>query len=249
MSLTRIGHKGADAIVPGNTIASFQKAVEIGVDLIEFDVLWLADGHPRLPVDRRSPLVIAHDWHAAAAGVATPTLDRVLDAFTRPPLEKVAINLDIKLPGREGEIVEALISYGLLDRARISTMETASLKALAELEPGLHLGWTVPRVTRDWTKIPWLRPALLAGVAAARRRIPAEVKQGLPRLGVESVWAFHGVVSPELVELTREAGVELNVWTVDDPGMIGKFRAMGVDGICSNDPRLLQPSAAAATGA
>jgi glycerophosphoryl diester phosphodiesterase len=239
MSLTRIGHKGADAILPGNTIASFEKAVEIGVDLIEFDVLWLADGHPRLPPDRRSPLVVAHDWQAAAAS-RPPTLDEALDAFTRPPLDQVAINLDIKLPGREGEVIEAVLSYGLLDRARISTMEVPSLKAFAELEPDLHLGWTVPRVTRDWTGIPWLKPALLAGVAAARRRMPAHVQEGLGRLPVESVWAFYGVVSPELLETTRQAGVELNVWTVDDPGTISRLREMGVDGICSNDPRLLQ---------
>jgi glycerophosphoryl diester phosphodiesterase len=239
MSIVRIGHKGADALVPGNTIASFEKAVEVGVDLIEFDVLWLADGHPKLPADRRSPLVVTHDWHTAGA-VPPPTLDQVLAAFTRPPLDQVAINLDIKLPGREGEVVEALLSHGLLDRARISSMEIPSLKALKELEPKLHLGWTVPRTTRDWTAMPWLKPLLIAGVAAARKRIPETVRRGIPELGVESVWAFHGVVSPGLVVVTEAAGVDLNVWTVDDPGRIANLRAMGVTGICSNDPRLLQ---------
>jgi glycerophosphoryl diester phosphodiesterase len=242
MALIRIGHKGADALVPGNTIASFEKAVEVGVDMIEFDVLWLEDGHPKLPSDRRSPLVVAHDWHAAAAATP-PTLEEVLQAFTRPPLDRVAINLDIKLPGREGEIVEAVVSYGLLDRARISTMEIPTLGALRQLEPKLHLGWTVPRVTRDWTKTKWLRPALVAGVTAARRRMPAQVREGVPELGVESVWAFFGVVSEELVATTREAGVELNVWTVDDQARIDRLEAMGVTGICSNDPRLLQPGA------
>jgi len=240
MSLTRIGHKGADALVPGNTVASFERAVEVGVDLIEFDVLWLQDGHPKLPATRRSPLVVAHDWHSAAAN-PPPTLDQVLSAFTRPPLDTVAINLDIKLPGREGEIVEALVSHGLLDRARISTMETVTLRALKQLEPALHLGWTVPRATRDWTTMPWLKPVLMAGVAAARRRIPETVRKGIPDLGVESVWAFYGVVSPELVEVTGDAGVDLNVWTVDDPRRIARLTAMGVTGICSNDPRLLQP--------
>jgi len=242
MSIIRIGHKGADALVRGNTIASFERAVEVGVDLIEFDVLWLEDGHPRLPASRRSPLVVAHDWQAAAAE-PPPTLEQVCAAFTRPPLDRVAINLDIKLPGREGEVVEALISYGLMDRARISTMETRTLRALKQLEPALHLGWTVPRATRDWTSIPWLKPALAAGVAAARRRMPDAVRKGIPELGVESVWAFFGVVSPALVEVTTEAGVELNVWTVDDPERIARLEAMGVTGICSNDPRLLQRDA------
>jgi len=185
---------------------------------------------------------VAHDWHAAASE-PPPTLEEVCAAFTRPPLDRVAVNLDIKLPGREGEVVEALVSYGLLDRARISTMEVRTLRALKQLEPALHLGWTVPRATRDWTAVPWLRPALTAGVAAARRRMPDTVRKGIPDLGVESVWAFFGVVSPALVAVTDEAGVDLNVWTVDDPERIARLRAMGVTGICSNDPRLLQPGA------
>ncbi len=241
MSITRIGHKGADALVPGNTVASFEKAVEVGVDLIEFDVLWLPDGHPEMPASERSPLVVAHDWHAAAAA-PPPTLDEVLAAFTRPPLDSVAINLDLKLAGREGEIVESLARHDLLGRARISTMEIPALRAIGDLAPEIDRGWTVPRVTRDWTSKPWLKPALMVALAAVRRRMPEQVRGGLPDLGVESVWAFFGVVSPALVAVTRAARVELNVWTVDDPGRIASLRAMGVDGIVSNDPGLLQPT-------
>jgi glycerophosphoryl diester phosphodiesterase len=240
MAITRIGHKGADALVPGNTPASFEKAVEIGVDMIEFDVLWLPDGRPEMPAAERSPLVVAHDWHAAAAK-PPPTLAQVLEAFTRPPLDQVAINLDIKLPGREGEIVELLARHDMLGRARVSTMEIPSLKAIAELAPEIIRGWTVPRVTRDWTSKKLLKPALMLGLVAARRRMPELVRRGLPDLGVESVWAFFGVVTPALAAVTRAAGVELNVWTVDDPDRIEALRAMGVDGIVSNDPGLLQP--------
>jgi glycerophosphoryl diester phosphodiesterase len=239
VGITRIGHKGADALVPGNTVASFEKAVEVGVDLIEFDVLWLPDGRPDMPASERSPLVVAHDWHVAAAA-PPPTLDEILAAFTAPPLDRVPINLDLKLAGREEDVVEALEQHGLTGRARVSTMEVPALRAMAELAPGIPRGWTVPRVTRDWTSMPWLKPALLAALAAARRRIPSQVARGLPDLGVESVWAFFGVTTPALAAVTRAAGVELNVWTVDDPQRIAALRGMGVDGICSNDPRLLQ---------
>jgi glycerophosphoryl diester phosphodiesterase len=239
VGITRIGHKGADALVPGNSVASFRKAVEVGVDLIEFDVLWLPDGRPDMPASERSPLVVAHDWHVAAAS-PPPTLDEILAAFTEPPLDLVPINLDLKLAGREQDVVAGLERHGLSSRARVSTMEIPALQAMRELAPGIPRGWTVPRVTRDWTSMPWLRPALLVGLAAARRRVPAQVARGLPELEVRSVWAFHGVVSPALVAVTRAAGVELNVWTVDEPGRIASLRAMGVDGICSNDPRLLQ---------
>jgi glycerophosphoryl diester phosphodiesterase len=183
--------------------------------------------------------VVAHDWHVAAAA-PPPTLDEILAAFTAPPLDRVPINLDLKLAGREEDVVEALEQHGLTARARVSTMEVPALRAMAELAPGIPRGWTVPRVTRDWTSMPWLKPALLAALAAARRRIPSQVARGLPDLGVESVWAFFGVTTPALAAVTRAAGVELNVWTVDDPQRIAALRGMGVDGICSNDPRLLQ---------
>ncbi|MCO5315632.1 MAG: glycerophosphodiester phosphodiesterase [Solirubrobacterales bacterium] len=237
--MIRIGHKGADALVPGNTTASFEAAVEIGVDLIEFDVLWKEDGHPDLPAGERSPLVVAHDWEAAAGVV--PTLEETLAAFNQPPLDRIRINLDLKLPGREEEVVGSLRDHGLLERASISTMETPTIERIGKLEPGLRLGWTVPRATRDWTSSPWLRPVFLAGAAVLRRRLPGVVRAGIPRLGVDAVWAFHGIVTEQLIEVTREAGVDLNVWTVDEPDAVARFRDLGVAGIVSNDPRLLQP--------
>jgi len=237
--LIRVGHKGADSLVPGNTIASFEKAVEIGVDLIEFDVLWTPEGHPRTPENERDPLVVAHDWNAVAAG-PVPTLDRVLEAFTRPPLNRVRINLDLKLPGREAEVVAGLRRHGLTGRASVSTMEIPALRRIAELEPELPRGWTVPRVTRDWTSRRWLRPVVLTGAAVLRRQLPGRVRTGIRELGATSLWAFQGIVTPRLVETVKDAGASLNVWTVDDPDEVARFRAMGVDGICSNDPRLLQ---------
>ncbi|MBN8870997.1 MAG: glycerophosphodiester phosphodiesterase [Solirubrobacterales bacterium] len=247
--MLRIGHKGADALVPGNTVASFERAVEVGVDAIEFDVLWTEDGHPSIAPDRRSELVVAHDWEAAAAADAKEerlTLDAALEAFTGPPLDQVVINLDIKLPGRDDEVFEAVRAHGLLERATISTMEVSTLRRLGDLkrqegiERGLGLGWTVPKVTKDWLGMPKvIRPALAMGLASVRVRTPSRVRRGLSGLAVDSVWAFQGVVTPRLVETIHDAGKRLNVWTVDDPGRIAALAALGVDGICSNDPRLL----------
>ena len=108
-----VGHKGADAIAPGNTLESFRAAVEAGVDTIEFDVIWLQDAH--LPLEQRHPLVVAHDW--ADADARTPLrLTEALDAFLEPPLDQVEIDLDLKLPGREEEVVEALRERDLLER-------------------------------------------------------------------------------------------------------------------------------------
>jgi glycerophosphoryl diester phosphodiesterase len=236
-SLRLVGHKGADLITAGNTIESFQAAVETGVDMIELDVLWLRDGHPKLPALQRSPLVVAHDWHDAGARQAL-TLDAVLEAFTRPPLDRVEVDCDLKLRGRERELVEALQRHGLIERAMVSTMEIVSLERIGKLAPDLRRGWTFPKVTRDWNSKTWARPALMVALAAMRRRLPALARRELPRLGVEAMWVYHPIVTRRLASVTSAAGVELIAWTVDDLGKMRRLAELGVDGICSNDPRL-----------
>lgn len=205
--------------------------------MIEFDVLWTRDGHPRLPTSERSPLVTAHDWHDAARRRPL-TLAETLDAFTRPPLDAVEIDLDIKLAGREDEIVAALRDHGLLERAMVSTMELTTLTRIGALEPGLRRGWTYPKVTRDWTSKRWARAPMAAALVAMRRRLPAIAARELPALGVESMWAYDALVSARLVRVTREAGVRLIAWTVDEEARMRRLLELGVDGLCSNDPRL-----------
>ena len=174
-----VGHKGADLIAPGNTLESFRAAVEAGVDTIEFDVLWLEDAH--LPLEKRAPLTVAHDWEDAASREPL-RLTEALDAFLEPPLDQVEINLDIKLPGREEEFVEALRERGLIDRAMISTMEMHTLKRVLELEPNLRRGWTFPKTRRDYTKRPWAKPALKAALAGMRVHLPGLAAHATPFL-------------------------------------------------------------------
>jgi glycerophosphoryl diester phosphodiesterase len=236
--IRRVGHKGADLIAPGNRIESFEAAVAVGVEMIEFDVLWTESGSPRLPARERTPLVIAHDWHDAAA--RTPlTLDQALAAFTRAPLDRVEINCDLKLPGREYDLVDSLRAHGLVERAMVSTMYVESLAAIRALEPGLRIGWTYPKVTRPWDRRPWARPAVLAAMAAMRARLPGLVRRRAPELGAAAVWAYHPMITPALARQTAALGVELIAWTVDDPVRIEQLRSLGANGICSNDPRLL----------
>lgn len=233
--LRLVGHKGADLIAPGNTIESFQAAVEHGVDTIELDVLWLRDAH--LPLEQRAPLVVAHDW--ADAERRTPLkLTEALDAFLEPPLQEVEIDIDIKLPGREEEIVAALRERDLIGRAMVSTMEMYSLGRILELEPRLRRGWTYPKVTRDWVSKRWARAPMFAALAAMRRRLPGLAAEMLPKLGVESMWVYHPLVSRRLARIAELARVELIAWTVDDLERMRKLTAAGVHGLVSNDPRL-----------
>jgi glycerophosphoryl diester phosphodiesterase len=210
-------------------------AAAAGVDTIEFDVLWLQDAH--LPLEQRAPLVVAHDWADAAR--RTPlALTEALDAFLAPPLAEIEIDLDIKLPGREEEIVAALRERDLVERAMISTMELHTLGRILELEPKLRRGWTYPKVTKDWTAKPWAKLPMRAALVAMRQRLPGLAAEKLPKFGVAAMWVYHPLISPRLARICKLADVELIAWTVDEEKRMRQLVEAGVNGICSNDPRL-----------
>jgi glycerophosphoryl diester phosphodiesterase len=223
----RIGHKGADAIIAGNTPESFDAAVEHGVDMIELDVLREQEGR----------LIVAHDFDDALRR-RPMDLTEALDLFLEPPLDEVEIDCDLKLPGREAELVGVLEGRGLLERTMVSTQEIDSLRKLRQLEPDLRLGWTYPKTKRDWTQYGWAQPALKVGLSALRRRYPSILAKQGPDLQVNAVWVYHPIITPKAVEVAHEIGLELMAWTVDDAGRMRELLEMGVDGICSNDPRL-----------
>ncbi|HEX3042000.1 MAG TPA: glycerophosphodiester phosphodiesterase [Solirubrobacterales bacterium] len=201
------------------------------------DVLWLPDSH--LPLEQRAPLVIAHDWEDAER--RTPLkLTEALDAFLEAPLRNVEIDLDVKLPGREEELVEALRERGLVERSMISTMEMHTLRRVLELEPKLRRGWTYPKVTKDWSRKRWAKGPMLAAMVAMRHRLPGLAAEKLPQFGVEAMWVYHSLVTARLARICDLAGVELIAWTVDDAARMEKLVAAGVHGLVSNDPRLFQ---------
>lgn len=198
-------------------------------------MIWLQDGH--LPLEQRHPLVVAHDWDDAST--RTPLkLTEALDAFLEPPLDRVEIDLDLKLPGREEEVVTALQERGLIERAMISTMEMHTLKRILELQPALRRGWTYPKTSRDWRKSPWARPILPVALKGMSLQLPGLAAQKLPQFGVFAMWVYHPLISARLARICKHAGVELIAWTVDEEKRMRKLAAMGVDGLVSNDPRL-----------
>ncbi|CAN5579951.1 glycerophosphodiester phosphodiesterase [soil metagenome] len=243
-----IGHKGADALAPGNTLESFRAAVDAGVEMIEIDVLRPRDDFdeagnwraaPPGPAEGSGPLQIAHDWaNAASRGDSTLTLEQALDALSEPPLDRLEFDLDMKTIGREDEVVDALRERGLIERAMTSGMELPTIKALAQIAPELRRGWTIPRVTRDWTSTPWAKHFVGAGMLALKASMPRTISRQASALGVKSIWIFHVLATKAIVDAAHDSGCELICWTVDDAARMHELAALGVDGICSNDPRL-----------
>lgn len=230
--MKRVGHKGADAIVRGNTLASFDAALEVGVDMIEFDVL------PGRVGDPSGPLVLAHDYTVLERGPAQ-TLDEGLNHFASAAFGGIELDVDLKLPGYEARVVEALRERDLIDRTLVSTMYRQSLRALRATEPRLRTGWSVPRVRSDPTQGPRVRSAPVYGwLVAYRRAFPRLAAAELRAGRCDAIMAHFRFVTPALVQAVGAAGGELYVWTVDDADRIAALERLGVEGVITNDPRL-----------
>jgi glycerophosphoryl diester phosphodiesterase len=222
----RVGHKGADLVAPGNTVASFEAALAHDVDMIEFDVLRLRDGR----------LVLAHDYEDAG-GREPLTLDEGLDHFAGEAYADVELDVDMKLIGYEREVVDGLLQRGLAERSLISSQYIESLDELARIAPEIRRGLSVPRVRRDYTKTVLALPAY--GVARVMRaRLPGKVRPLLREGRIQAVMAHWLLISRRLVQVVHDEGGEVYAWTVDDARQIERLRDLGVHAVITNDPRL-----------
>src|SRR5918911_5187872 len=165
----RVGHRGAAALAPENTLRSLELAVELGCDMLEVDVLSLTDG----------TLVLAHSnnlrevSHGAAHGrvrnrslmtlraVAPelPTFDEAL-AFFAERFPKTVLQVDLKQRGIEEAVVEALERHEIVDRSWVSGFDAASLRRVAAIAPALPRSYTLPRDRFGISKRGPLAPAV-----------------------------------------------------------------------------------------
>lgn len=243
----RIGHRGAPALAPENTLASIRAAVEHGVDLVEFDVLDLADG----------TLVLAHSddlfevSHGAAhgrvrsqtleqlRGVAPllPTLDETL-AFFRDEVRGVGLHVDLKWIRYEDRVVDALRRHELIDRAILSTFFATSLLRVRELEPDLPLGFSYPIDRYGVSRRRALAPFVIGASVALRTALPRRIEGMLRTAGASFAALHYAVVSPAVVSRCHAAGAAVLTWTVDSPALLARLARTGVDGVITNDPRI-----------
>lgn len=245
--MLRIGHRGAPALAPENTIAGFEVAVAAGVDLVELDALALRDG----------TLVVAHSdrlvevTHGAARGrvgartldelrrlaPALPTLDEAF-AFFAERAPQTGLQIDLKSPGHEPALVQALRRHGLVERTLVDSTEVALLRRLRALEPELRLGFGYPRDRYALSSLPPLVPAALAAALALRAALPARVRRLVALAGADVLALHFLVVSRAAVERAHAAGAAVFAWTVNDARVLRRVLAAGVDGVVTDDPRL-----------
>ena len=221
----RIGHRGAAALAPENTLRAFRAARDAGVDLIEFDVLDLRGGE----------LVVAHsdDLHEVSHGAAhgsvrestlqelraacpeLPTLDEAL-AFFADEAPDVGVHVDLKSAGAVDGLAVALGRFALGDRTLVSSFEVDALRRLAVLEPRVRIGISFPE---DRIGIQGRRgstPAIRGGLLALRPLMPLLAGRLLARAGASALVLHHALVGSAVVRAAHARGAAVVGWTVRD---------------------------------
>jgi glycerophosphoryl diester phosphodiesterase len=222
----RVGHRGASAIAPENSLEALELAVELGCDMLEFDVLARAD----------STVVVAHDRGALSApGLAT--LDEAL-AFCAERLPGIALQVDLKRRGYESAVVDALRRHGVLERSWVSGFDAVSLRRVAVIEPNLARSYTMPRDRFGISKRGPLAPVVRGALASIGSSLPRRLPGLLRRAQAHAATLHHSIASPEAIARAHEAGAAVYVWTVDDPQLADRLIDAGADGIITNDPRI-----------
>jgi glycerophosphoryl diester phosphodiesterase len=247
-----IGHRGASAVAPENTLVAFERALRDGADGIEFDVRLARDGVPVVIHDatlRRTALregsvrlmtaaelgeTDVGTWfnlrHRAAARTEyaqarVPTLHEVLELFGAV---NARLYVEMKCDAGESdslaaEVAKLICQYSLLDRVVVESFALDSIAGIKRLDARIR---TAALFEPHWSRP---RPSL-------RRMFEQASACGADELALHRTLSTRGTV-----EEARRRGMEVVVWTVDSPAWIERAIAYGVSAVITNDPaRLLR---------
>ena len=237
-----VGHRGALALAPENTLAAFRRAADLGVDAVEFDVQRTADGVPIIihdeTVDRTTNghgrvgemawaevrALDAGAWRSPEhAGEHVPSLGELL-GWARSGSVGLVLEIKQPAPGRgrardEGlvaSVMDALRSHDLLERTLIISFDHPSIAEAIDREPRAR--------TALLTEVP-----VLVDPLAPARAVPGV-------LGLHVRWWW---ISRELCAAAHEAGMHVHAWGLGqpvDPIAVRRLVDIGVDSLSADAP-------------
>ena len=211
------GHRGARAVAPENTLAALEAAVAAGADLVEFDV---APG-----------LVVAHS--AAETPGEALTLDAALEYLASVD---IGVHVDVKLPGYEAAVVDAVRRHGLAERALFSTALPIVSRTLAALAPAVPRAIGYPNDRLGVSRFAWPAAVTRPGAAALRAVMPLRIPILLRQSRADVLALHHTLCSHAAVAAAHRHGAPVLAWPVSDAAGAVRLAARGVDVIVSDDP-------------
>jgi glycerophosphoryl diester phosphodiesterase len=225
-------HRGGSALAPENTIAAFDNGLALGADGLELDVHLSRDGavvvhHDRL-LDRTTPLrgPIAERTVEELRRAGVPTLAEVLARYPDP---RIIVEMKVNTSALAAATIDVIRRAGAVERVCLGAFGLHVLRAARAIEPAIATSGSREEVRwalyRSWVRWPVSR------VAYHGYQIP-EVSGGT-RVG-----------SPRFVEYAHDAGLGVQVWTVDTEEAARRLLGWGVDALITDRPDVIVPLAA-----
>jgi len=219
--MLKIGHRGARAYEPENTLRSFQKALELGVDAVELDVRRTSDGEIVVihdpEVDRTTngkglvselKLQEIRQLHTEK-GEKIPTLEEALDFLDK----KVKILIELKETGLEEKVLSSIHEKGLNGNVIIVSFHEETLRKVRALNDEVETGLIYVK---------------------HKNPIPAALE-----LRADYLLPLYRFTHTANVQRAHENGLKVIVWTVNEQEQVSEFVKKGVDGIASDKPDIL----------
>lgn len=243
-----LGHRGAGGVAPENTLVAFERGLADGAHIIESDIHHTRDGVPVLihdaDVDRTTDghgpvasLTLAeleqldaghwftegdsNEFPCRALGLRVPTLH---EAFESLPAARFNLELKAKSPEMVAQVVSLLKKHDREDRTLLTAGDDA-----------------IQSMLREELRRTGVRPALGASLADILAVIRASLSGEKPQtdsmaLQIPTEFAGNPLVTPELVKYCHDHGIEVHVWTINEPDEIQRLLRLGVDGIVTDYP-------------
>lgn len=214
-----LGHRGhrsrewsARNLPTENSLAALEYAIAAGCDGFEFDVRYTRDGSNVLWHDPDWQGLPLASSDAAVLTGQNGTRLAVLEDVLKRFSNRAYLDIELKVLGNEESVIEALQRTPPQKGFLVSSFYPEILTRLRALDSALPLGFIFDRneATAVWRVLP--------------------IRVLLPR---------HDFLSPALVDEAHARGLQIMTWTVNDPARMGQLAQWGIDGIISDDPKLL----------
>jgi glycerophosphoryl diester phosphodiesterase len=231
-----LAHRGANRFAADNTLAAFGRAVELGADGVELDIHRTADGALVVRHDTATPFGLLAEMRLAEVRAAlpeVPTLDEALDVCAG-----LLVNVEIKNVPSEGDfdptdraaqlLVDLLARRDGRDRVLVSSFNLPSVDRVRSLAP--HL----PTALLTWGTDPL--EALLVAESHGHKALHPDYR------------SLAGALAGAVATRAHERGLEVNVWTVNEPDELTRLAAAGIDALITDVPDVALQTLGRATG-